>query len=254
MKNSPSLIIRDNPIGLSALKLVACAFGAMAIAATSASAQIYDARADYSTTVNGGLNPWTYAASITGGGTGNAETVFTDISGSWGWSPQNGWSGAGAAHEDWALASASENLAQIDPGDFMTHGYTGVVFTAPSTGLFQVDVSSWLGRDLGRTLLGKLMLNDDQGSPLGQGFYTYAGYSRATPFDVYSGQVSLIMGDTLRFDTVGWDTGLGTFGAADFAGVNFTVEAVPEPSTTALLIGSGLITLMVVRRRRTATF
>lgn len=237
--------------GLSLPKRFLCAAGALALAAAPVSAQTYNAKMDFSTTVNGGSNPWTYAASITGSNTGNPETVFADISSGWGWA-QNGWSGAGQAWENWAIASASENLAQMEPGDFMTHGYTGVVLTIQTTGLYQIDVSSWVGRDNGRTLLGKLMLNDDQDNPLGQGFYTFGSNSRATPYEVFSGQVELTAGDTLRFDTVGWNTGTGTFGAADFAGVNFNVVAVPEPSVTLLLMGAGLVSVVFVRRRRAA--
>lgn len=231
--------------GLKSTRSLLCATAVLLSAALPASAVIYDAKTDFSTTTNGGSNPWTYAAAITFGGTGNPETVFADISSGWGWA-QNGWSGAGASWENWGIASASENLAQIEPGDFMTHGYTGVVFTATAAGTYQVDVSSWLGRDNGRTLLGKLMLNINEAVPLGQGFYTYASNSRATPFSVYSGEVTLSIGDTLRFDTVGWSAGPGS---ADFAGVNFTVQPVPEPTTVALVLGAAGLALLMRRRR-----
>lgn len=209
----------------------------------SAQALTFDAKADYSTT-NNVSGPWYYGMAITYGGSGLAEPTFGDITGGWGFA-QNGWTGAGAPWENWAILSNTQpSLPQFLAGDLITHGNTSLAFVVPTTGIYQVDVSSWLGRDQGRTLLGKLMLNDNQGSPLGQIAYSYASGTHAAPASVFSGTISLSAGDLLRFDTVGFGGG-----PADFAGVNFTVTAVPEPSTVAVAV-SALLGVMLIARRR----
>lgn len=190
-------------------------------------AQDFDAAHDFKETANGGDgNPWTYSSAITFGGPGVAKPMFADISGAWGF-PQSGWTGNGESWENWAsFEGAPTETLEFETGDLITHGNTGLVFTSPRAGTYEITVSSWMGRDMGRTVLGKLMLNDNQENPLAQKFYDYSSGSRDSQTEIFYGSQLLRAGETLRLDIVGWnsDGGEGGTGQADFVGVNFKIK------------------------------
>ena len=229
--------------GLKAAKSLICATTVLLGAALPASAVLYDATADFSTTVNGGTNPWSYGLAITGYGpprAGQLEASYGAIP-TWGFA-QDGWTGApnGNSWESWAILSSTQpSIAAIAAGSLMTHGDTSLLFTAPTTGPYAINVTSFFGRDLSRTMLGKFMLNDNQGTPLAQSAFNF-GSGVATIYSTPS--LALNAGDTLRLDLVGFAT------AADFVGVGFTAELIPEPTTVALALGS--MGVLLLRRRR----
>lgn len=131
------------------------------------------------------------------------------------------------------------------------NGQGNIVWTSQGSGVINVTGSTWIGRDIGRSINWSIMKN---ATTLTDGNVQSGDfYNRANPYDFADASggsgaisnISVVAGDQIIFMT---DTANGSFG--DFVGINFRVdyEAVPEPATFAVL-GLGAL---VLRRRKSA--
>lgn len=148
-------------------------------------------------------------------------------------------------------------------GDIVTHstdgfngigsGLSNVIWTSPLNGVIDVSGGTWMGRDIGRGNHWDISLN---GNLLTQGdIFSGDSFDRSSPFAFAAGsggptvlnQISVVMGDVLRLQFT------KTSEPGDYAGVNLTITAVPEPSgIVAGLIGFlTLISWQWLRHNRT---
>ncbi len=218
----------------------------------SCAAMIYDLAADFSlvgnpngvwsygttgTTLNGALTPFNFSSSSFGG--------HTNI---------HAWAGTETAFgfNYPFVAKNTAGTTQIVGGGFVsvlagqiisspspTGAYSVSRFTAPATGLYQLD-AVFQGRDTrGATTDVHVLLN---------GFSLFSGSVNGfdTPSNQsYSGLHSLMAGDRLDF-SVGYGPNQ-TFNS-DSTAIAATVSAVPEPSALALVAAS--FSVLSWRRRR----
>lgn len=208
----------------------------------------YDLRTQWSDTTNPN-SPWTYAHN--GTAMANHGNLGIDAFGT----PQPGWwSLASNAVPVWFQANQTLGANDWQAGDILTHtptgsGYSDVQWTSPLTGTVDVTGAVWAVRDIGRSNGWSLYLNSTllvsgtvaSGDP----------YSRSAPstFVAASGgsvldDLAVTAGDVLHLR-------LTTTGPGDYVGVEFTVTAIPEPSTYVLLVGCAALAY-VCRRRRAA--
>ena len=133
-------------------------------------------------------------------------------------------------------------------GDIVTHttdgfngigsGLSNVIWTSPSNGMIDVSGGTWMGRDIGRGNHWDISLN---GTLLTEGdIFSGDSFDRSSPFNFAAGsggptvlsQIPVVTGDVLRLQFT------KTSVPGDYAGVNLTISAVPEPSGIVLgLIG-----------------
>lgn len=207
--------------------------------AFAASANAYDATADFSTTANPN-GAWLYGYS-TGDVSHHDFTLFDKQSGM-------GWASSGHLASDapviWKNTSAA-TLFGISTGQLSlhpvhdTHSWAILRFVAPAAGDYQVDMG--LPNGIWNS---NLFLNDGSADPLAY----FASGSDASSF---SGRVSLAQGGHLDIAVVAsWSN----VHAPPFnTPVTFTVNALPVPEPTqGLMLGAGLLALaaMSARRRR----
>lgn len=148
-------------------------------------------------------------------------------------------------------------LAGLDVqlGDVVAHGavqwrtgsvYTSAMWTSPLDGTATMSGSTWLALQRNRQMDWRLLKNGlvlTSGHMFGDGTYTRAHQFN---FEAGSGGVGALtqavsVGDRLEFQFFSLDD------LPDMAGVNFHIEAVPEPASMAAF-GIGLA--MLARRRR----
>jgi hypothetical protein len=136
-----------------------------------------------------------------------------------------------------------------DPTNGVGNGLANVTWTSFFSGTADLSGAVWIGRDIGRSNHWRLSIN---GTVVTEGDISSGdAYSRANPFDLSTGtggasvlnDVPISSGTVvkLEFDAMG--------GAGDFVGVDFTVNAVPEPGAVLLLLG-GLTAWAVFYRKR----
>ena len=144
-------------------------------------------------------------------------------------------------------------------GDIVTHttdgfngigsGLSNVIWTSPLNGMIDVSGGTWMGRDIGRGNHWDISLN---GTLLTEGdIFSGDSFDRSSPFNFAAGsggptvlsQIPVLTGDVLRLQFT--KTSL----PGDYAGVNLTISAVPEPSTFVLAM-VGVLGLGHVARRK----
>ena len=142
-------------------------------------------------------------------------------------------------------------------GDIVTHstdnfngigsGPSNVIWTSPLNGNIDVSGAIWMGRDIGRGNHWDLSLN---GISLTSGdIFSGDPFNRSNPFDFSAGsggaavlnQISVAAGDVLMLQVT------RTSGPGDYAGVNLTITASPEPST--IIVWSVVLTSMAFGRK-----
>lgn len=205
---------------------------------------------DLRTQWSGASNPnssWTYAHS----GTAMASygTINTEP---WG-NGQPGWYSNGPSGIPvWFQATQTYGGNDWQVGDIITHtpsntGFSDIKWTSPIAGTVDVTGGVWAVRDIGRTQNWSLYLNTTLlvSGTIGSGDV----YSRSAPslFASATGgavldNLPVMAGDVLQLR-------IGTTGDGDYAGVNFTVTAVPEPATYGTIAGLVALALVWVRRR-----
>ncbi len=143
-------------------------------------------------------------------------------------------------------------------GDIVTHstddfngigaGPSNVIWTSPLYGTIDVSGAVWMGRDIGRGNHWDISLNGI--SLTGGDIFSGDPYDRADPFDFAAGSggpavlsdIPVVIGDVLRLQIT------RTSEPGDYAGINLTINAIPEP--TAIVIGlTGSISIIAWRRR-----
>lgn len=232
---------------------------AMVAAFGSAYGAVYDLNSDWSDSANPN-GVWSYRQ-----GTSLLPHVddWQHTFGGWN-TPQPGWSESEDGNNRLPFifkSNGSENFVHdFLAGDVLMHSTDGangvgngrgnIAWTSPADGVVNVTGSTWIGRDLGRTVDWAVLLNttDLTGGVVSSG----DAYDRANPFGFADGSggsgaltgISVSAGDQIIFET----NTENQYG--DFVGINFTVEyqAVPEPVSMSVL---GLGALALVRRRRT---
>lgn len=126
-------------------------------------------------------------------------------------------------------------------GDVITHtqtggSYTAITWTSPITGLVDVSGAVWAVRDIGRSNNWSIWVgtNSITGGSVGSGDI----YNSGSPFDfaLGSGGASILSNIPVSVGTV-IQLRVGTSGTGDYAGVDFSVTAVPEPSVFAAIAG-----------------
>ncbi len=219
----------------------------IAIAANSHAAT-YDLNADWSDS----LNPngvWTYRE-----GTNALPHVsaFQGLSGDFA-SAQPAWTRFGTGSSNlpaWFKSTATVNLPHDwQAGDIIMHstdGFNGigsgngnVIWTSPIDGFATISGNIWMGRDIGRANHWALF---DDGGLLTEGDIASGDiYDRNSPFLFSNGS-----GGSLVLQNVPVSIGemfelriTKTSSPGDYVGVNFTVNAVPEPSSALLLLSGG---------------
>jgi hypothetical protein len=144
-------------------------------------------------------------------------------------------------------------------GDVVMHstdGFNGigsgegnVIWTSPITGFATISGNTWMGRDIGRSNHWALYNN---GVLFTQGDISSGDpYNRASPFNFANGSGGALVLQNIPV-TVGSVFELRitrTSAPGDYAGVNFMVTTVPEPST-CLLVLSSIIALVATGRRK----
>ena len=124
-----------------------------------------------------------------------------------------------------------------DDGSGGGQGDARLRFTAPSSGVYRVDLDAWIVRDIGRSVPWTLAV---EGSPIDTGTVSSGdGFSRANP-DGFSQSVSLAAGDTVDFvlNTPGGVPGdlVGTRLRLEAFGIDVDGDGELQPLTDGLLI------------------
>lgn len=201
-------------------------------------------------------NDWSYASNPNGvwsyrNFAGTALT-FTPARVSDPWStPQPAW----GELPGWFKSNGTELFAHDWlAGDVITHTTSQLYWTSPVASQVAITGAVWATRDIGRTNLWTLYLND---TPLTSGVIESGDpYSRSNPLDLAAGSggagvlsnVTVTPGDNIRL----------SFNGNDYAGVRLTVTtlsggggAAPEPGTLSLL-ALGACAALTARRRKAA--
>lgn len=241
-----------------ALVLLGCLFVGTPLSTLSASL-VYDLKMDWSDAANPN-GPWSYREG------NNALPHVADWQGLSGdfTAVQPAWARfeTGSSNLPVWMKIASPNAVSGDwqIGDIVTHstdgfngigsGLSNVIWTSPFNGMIDVSGATWMGRDIGRGNHWEIVLN---GTLLTQGdIFSGDSFNRSSPFNFAAGsggptvlnQIPVFTGDVLKLQFT------KTSGPGDYAGINLTISAVPEPSA----IGMGMIgcfSLFVGRRRQT---
>ena len=213
---------------------------------------IYDVRLDWSDTVNPngvwsynhGTTPLPYVANWT-------LDSFSP--------PQGGWaegstvpfwfrsSSPPSSSYDWQIGDVVVHTQ--DDGHGAGHGPATVTWTSPMDGVVDVAGGVWMGRDFGRSNHWSLFLNGVLIS--GGDIWTGDPYDRANPYDFAVGSggaaalndIPVVTGDVVALQIT------RTTSSGDYVGVNFTVTAIPEASTSTLLALAAGFALWRRRRR-----
>ena len=121
-----------------------------------------------------------------------------------------------------------------DPVNGVGNSAGDVTWTSPLNGTVDISGAVWMGRDVFRSNHWTLSLN---GVPLTGGDISSGDpFNRASPFNFAAGSggasvlndVPVTIGDVITLQIA------RTSAQGDYVGVNFSVEAVPEPSSLAL--------------------
>lgn len=245
------MVVFGRFIGCCASVLVVVGIG------SSAGAQVYDLRADWSDSVNPN-GAWSYREGV---------NILPKVIG-WQpaeWSaPQPAWAkGTGSPSlfvPAWFRSNGAERFAHdwvtgdvffhtTDTGSGGGNGLGNVAWTSPVDGTITISGAVWAGREIGRPQHWTLMHN---AAVLAQGdLFTGDPYSRANPFTFAAGAAvpsALIDRGIAKGDVVKLEAALtGSFG--DFIGVNFTVDVCIGISEQPVSMGtcpSGMLELRAV--------
>ncbi len=233
--------------------------GLITLAANSQAAT-YNLNADWSDL----LNPngvWTYRE---GANALPHVNAFQGLSGDFA-SAQPAWArfDTGSSNiPSWFKSTATVNVPHDWlAGDVVMHstdGFNGigsgagnVIWTSPINGLATISGNVWMGRDIGR---GNHWALFDDGGLLTEGDIASGDiYNRSSPFLFSSGS-----GGALVLQDIPVSVGevfelriTKTSSPGDYAGVNFIVNTVPEPSSALLLLSGAALCL---RRRSLRTY
>jgi len=229
----------------------------LTITATT-SATIYDLNADWSD-ANNPNGVWSYRQGTTALPHVNA---WQGLSGDFA-TAQPAWARFETGTSNlpiWLKSSAAVNITHDWlTGDVITHstdgfngigsGVSNVIWTSPLNGFATISGNTWMGRDIAR---GNHWALFDDGILLTEGdIFSGDSYNRATPFSFDTGSggalalqnIPVSIGEVFEFRITKTST------PGDYAGVNFTVNTVPEPST--LIFGVIGALGLAMRRFRT---
>lgn len=201
-------------------------------------AQTYDLKSDWSDASNPN-SPWAYTS------IGTPLSSTTRTSDAWS-SPQTSWGDL----PGWFRSNGTEQFTHDWlAGDIITHtGASEIRWTSPLVGTINISGGAWAGRDIGRFNDWTISLN---AVPLTSGTIgSDDPYNRNNPFAFSTGSGGLAaitaipvgIGDVIELRLVPQGTG-------DYAGVNFTIVTVPEPTVFAYG-GLGVVGLLIFRRKK----
>jgi hypothetical protein len=214
---------------------------------TLSAAVVYDLKTDWSELVNPN-GPWSYRE---GNNVLPHVADWQGLSGDF-TGVQPAWARAETGNTNlppWMMIASPAGVTNDwQLGDIVTHstdgfngigsGLSNVIWTSPLNGVIDVSGGTWMGRDIGRGNHWDISLN---GNLLTEGdIFSGDSFDRSSPFAFAAGsggpavlnQISVVTGDVLRLQFT------KTSAPGDYAGVNLTISAVPEPSgIVAGLIG-----------------
>ncbi len=149
---------------------------------------------------------------------------------------------------DWAAGDIVVHTT--DTANGVGNGFANVTWTSPLAGTADISGAVWMGREIARSNHWRLLINN---ITVSEGDIADGDvYSSASPFDLATGtggagalsNVAVSIGTVIALQL----ENTSSFG--DFVGVQFTVNAVPEPTSIAII--AGCLAPLVLRRRRTA--
>ena len=242
----------------------------------SASAQLFVGSDNFD---SGADTAWAYAFRLPGGVSGNGQMTFSnqrlDFSKNAGaGSYFLGWDGDGAGTNSRTLASfttswvadltVTNTLAGLSSGEFTTVGFQiagnnfqyssimlgansgGYIVRAEGSGFSAVNVSTVDSSDV------QLRLSWDAGTQALSTFYRFdsGAYTALATFNPVSNWTSGATASGFYFDVFGNSNLASAISVGSVYADNFSVSAIPEPSTYAALAGAAALGLAVWRRRR----
>lgn len=172
---------------------------------------------------------------------------------------QPGWQGGGLIPIWFKSNSTSLNVNGVGTpdwlfGDVVLHsgsggGYTDVTWTSPINGTINISGAVWAVRDISRSNNWSLYhgANLLTGGTIGSG----DPYNRGSPFSFTLGSggagavsnLAVVVGSVIQLR-------VGTAGTGDYAGVNLTITAIPEPAAAVAALGLSCLAFALGWRRR----